>query len=165
MSYLTETVNEGIVAENSNKKNAKNNEPVKREGSLNRIYNAIRSLSSSKEREREKSKMKVESSGDKGALKEIISKVVHPLCSYIMKITQDHTVYSYILYKEIDKSVWEQLKWKIHNLMKILGKLVLELNRLGKYYKEDIMGSWVLLYFIMSTDIAVLPRLFRLTII
>lgn len=47
------------------------------------------------------------------------------------------------------------------NYLGNLCSIITEFNRLAKYYKEDLEGCWVLLYFIMSIDITVniiLPR-------
>jgi hypothetical protein len=49
----------------------------------------------------------------------------------------------------------EVLKWKICNYLLQLSKITVEFNRLGKYYQTDMKGPWILLNYILSTDIAV----------
>ena len=47
------------------------------------------------------------------------------------------------------------LKWKMLNHLLLLSKLSVELNRLAKYYLEELIGSWILINFGISFDVAV----------
>jgi len=49
----------------------------------------------------------------------------------------------------------QTLKWKISNYLLQLSLISVEFNRLGKYYQQDMLGPWVIINYILSTDIAV----------
>lgn len=68
--------------------NAKNK---KKEGSISKVYNIIRSLSGSKERPKSNSgKMRIEDQIEKGAIKEVLKKIIEPYAVYLSRIIEDY---------------------------------------------------------------------------
>ena len=67
---------------------------------------------------------KLEKGEEKGALKEFMLKVMNPLASYLLKLTQDIEIYAYILSKgDIQHNI--AVKWKIFNYLQTLGKVIM----------------------------------------
>ena len=76
-----------------------------------------------------------------------------PFVSYLLKLNQSHSLYASVVNKKFVSDQWDALKWKLHNYLSLLSQITQELNRLGRYYKEELMGPWVLLDYRMSIDI------------
>lgn len=70
----------------------------------------------------------------------------------MLKLSQDYQAYNLILCRSIPPEAWEAFKWKMFNYMTHLGKIVVELNRLAKYYREELLGTWLLLSYCISKD-------------
>ena len=154
--FAAEIANEDIPALNGVKPKAK----LKRESSLSRLYNAVRTLSTSADKYSIQSRTTLEDAKDKNGLKELVLKVVTPLSSYLLKITQDLETYSSIVCSNIDEKSMPALKWKMLNHLVLLSKVSVELSRLAKYYLEELIGVWILINFGTSFDIAVHIGLF-----
>ena len=80
-----------------------------------------------------------------------------------MKILQDYEAYYEIKRREM--TLEGVLVWKVVNWSKSLGKIVLELNRLGHYFKDDLLALIVYFNFLISLDISVSLWLLRSTTI
>ena len=80
-----------------------------------------------------------------------------------MKILQDYEAYYEI--KRRERTLEGVLVWKVVNWSKSLGKIVLELNRLGHYFKDDLLALIVYFNFLISLDISVSLWLLRSTTI
>ena len=80
-----------------------------------------------------------------------------------MKILQDYEAYYEI--KRRERMLEGVLVWKVVNWSKSLGKIVLELNRLGHYFKDDLLALIVYFNFLISLDISVSLWLLRSTTI
>ena len=98
-------------------------EPKKREDSISKIKDFMRKLSGSKDRSRStKGKMGIEKQNEKGAIGQVIYKIVAPFCLYMMKVGDDFETFWKIKHSaEIEKV----LIWKMANWAKILGKIIL----------------------------------------
>lgn len=128
----------------------------KREGSLTKVMEYIRELSSSKEkREKREGKMVIEKQSEKGAVKEIIKKVIEPFSMYLLKITQESEAYTSL--SNSKRKSRSPLLWKAINWSRILCDIIIELNRLGRYFRDDLTGVWVFMAFLISADITVTP--------
>lgn len=62
-----------------------------RRGSLGRIVDYIREMSGSKDAKR--GRLQIERQDERAALREIASKVVQPLCMYLLRLAQDYGSY------------------------------------------------------------------------
>ena len=91
-----------------------------------------------------------------------MSKIVEPYVLYLMKVIQDHPTYSNIMRKKVPKECAE-VRWKMINWSKILGKIILELHRISRYYKSELMGFLVFMTYIISRDISVNIHSYRST--
>jgi hypothetical protein len=56
-------------------------------------------------------------------------------------------------------------RWKMINYSKILGQIVYQLYRFGRYFVNDLMGMLIYLTLLSSKDLAVTDCLFRSTMI
>lgn len=53
------------------------------------------------------------------------------------------------------KATEDSTLWKWVNSSRSLGEIVMELNRLGRYFREDLTGIWVFSAYLMSLDLAI----------
>jgi len=79
---------------------------------------------------------------------------------YLLKIVEDFEVYGFI--KSNKKEYESVLIWKLINWSKALGSIVMEVHRLGRYFKDDMLSLSVYMNYLISMDIAVLYFLFRI---
>ena len=71
---------------------------------------------------------------------------------YMMKVVDDFDTFWKIKHSaEIEKV----LIWKMVNWSKLLGKIILQVNRLGLYFKEDMLSLSIYLNYLISMDISV----------
>jgi hypothetical protein len=61
---------------------------------------------------------------------------MNPYACYLLKISQDMQNYSIILKRRISKELFTTFKWKIYNYLKNLAHIIVEFNRIGRYYKK-----------------------------
>lgn len=126
----------------------------KRENSLSKLYHYVRELSGSRERGR--NRLEVEGQSDKGTLNEMASKVMQPFCLYLLKILQDNAVYCSLVRNQQQTSPHE-VDWKVINWGRTLSDVVLQLSRLSRYFKADMLGVLVYLAYLLSVDLSVRP--------
>lgn len=123
----------------------------KRESSLTKLKGYLRDISRSKEKQLE-SKLQIQVQREKGAMKEILQRILQPFCLYLLKIIQDSELFAIV--KKTKKSE-QSINWKIINWSIGLGDILIQLNRLGRYFKQDLMGVWVFVSYMISVDMSV----------
>ena len=75
---------------------------------------------------------------------------------YLLKIVEDFEVYGLIVSSK--KEYEGVVIWKLINWSKALGSIVMEVHRLGRYFKDDMLSLSVYMNYLISTDIAVKYR-------
>lgn len=108
----------------------------KRSNTISKIYSYIRDISSSKEKivERNKGKLNLEKQDDKGALREIMNKILIPFTSYLGKLISNFKDYSKILNGKAGEKSKEYM-WKMANWSHIFDEVIKELMRVGHYFR------------------------------
>lgn len=72
----------------------------------------------------------------------------------MLKILQDNQIYTSIIRKQTEDCQL-CIEWKIMNWTTRLCDVVLKTNRLAKYFKNQLTGVWVFMYYIISIDFSV----------
>ena len=115
---------------------AANAKESKRSNTISKIYSYIRDISSSKEKivERNKGKLNLEKQHDKGALREIMNKILLPFTGYLGKLISNFKDYSKILNGKAGEKSKEYM-WKMANWSHIFDEIIKELMRVGHYFR------------------------------
>ena len=135
MGALASTM-EADVVEIKEEIRAANAKESKRSNTISKIYSYIRDISSSKEKivERNKGKLNLEKQHDKGALREIMNKILLPFTGYLGKLISNFKDYSKILNGKAGEKSKEYM-WKMANWSHIFDEIIKELMRLGHYFR------------------------------
>jgi hypothetical protein len=83
-------------------------------------------------------------------VRELVEKVYRPFCLYLQRVIQDRESYSLALQKT--SPFCPSLQWKVINLSKHLGGLVMELNRICRYFRRDLLGIYSHFAFLITLD-------------
>jgi len=78
--------------------------------------------------------LNIEKQNENGALKEIVNKIIEPFCLYLLKIKQDQHIYESFILKKTSDGV-NFVLWKLINWSRGLCDIVMELNRIGRYFR------------------------------
>ena len=115
---------------------AANAKESKRSNTISKMYSYIRDISSSKEKivERNKGKLNLEKQHDKGALREIMNKILLPFTGYLGKLISNFKDYSKILNGKAGEKSKEYM-WKMANWSHIFDEIIKELMRVGHYFR------------------------------
>ena len=115
---------------------AANAKESKRSNTISKIYSYIMDISSSKEKivERNKGKLNLEKQHDKGALREIMNKILLPFTGYFGKLISKFKDYSKILNGRAGEKSKEYM-WKMANWSHIFDEIIKELMRVGHYFR------------------------------
>jgi hypothetical protein len=70
---------------------------------------------------------------------------------YLLRIIQDGEIYSFVMRK--GTGLPQAHLWKVINLCKQLGALITELNRIVRYFRQDLSGIYCHFIYLISTDI------------
>ena len=135
MGALASTI-EADVVEIKEEIRAANAKESKRSNTISKIYSYIRDISSSKEKivERNKGKLNLEKQHDKGALREIMNKILLPFTGYFGKLISKFKDYSKILNGRAGEKSKEYM-WKMANWSHIFDEIIKELIRVGHYFR------------------------------
>ena len=135
MGALASTI-EADVVEKKEEIRAANAKESKRSNTISKIYSYIRDISSSKEKivERNKGKLNLEKQHDKGALREIMNKILLPFTGYLGKLISNFKDYSKILNGKAGEKSKEYM-WKMANWSHIFDEIIKELMRVGHYFR------------------------------
>lgn len=135
MGALASTI-EADVVEIKEEIRAANAKESKRSNTISKIYSYIRDISSSKEKivERNKGKLNLEKQHDKGALREIMNKILLPFTGYLGKLISNFKDYSKILNGKAGEKSKEYM-WKMANWSHIFDEIIKELMRVGHYFR------------------------------
>ena len=127
---------EADVVEIKEEIRAANAKESKRSNTISKIYSYIRDISSSKEKivERNKGKLNLEKQHDKGALREIMNKILLPFTGYLGKLISNFKDYSKILNGKAGEKSKEYM-WKMANWSHIFDEIIKELMRVGHYFR------------------------------
>ena len=135
MGALASTI-EADVVEIKEEIRAANAKESKRSNTISKIYSYIRDISSSKEKivERNKGKLNLEKQHDKGALREIMNKILLPFTGYLGKLISNFKDYSKILNGKAGEKSKEYM-WKMANWSHIFDEIIKELMRVEHYFR------------------------------
>jgi len=135
LGALASTI-EADVVEIKEEIRAANAKESKRSNTISKIYSYIRDISSSKEKivERNKGKLNLEKQHDKGALREIMNKILLPFTGYLGKLISNFKDYSKILNGKAGEKSKEYM-WKMANWSHIFDEIIKELMRVGHYFR------------------------------
>ena len=135
MGALASTI-EADVVEIKEEIRAANAKESKRSNTISKIYSYIMDISSSKEKivERNKGKLNLEKQHDKGALREIMNKILLPFTGYLGKLISKFKDYSKILNGRAGEKSKEYM-WKMANWSHIFDEIIKELMRVGHYFR------------------------------
>ena len=135
MGALASTI-EADVVEIKEEIRAANAKESKRSNTISKMYSYIRDISSSKEKivERNKGKLNLEKQHDKGALREIMNKILLPFTGYLGKLISNFKDYSKILNGKAGEKSKEYM-WKMANWSHIFDEIIKELMRVGHYFR------------------------------
>ena len=135
MGALASTI-EADVVEIKEEIRAANAKESKRSNTISKMYSYIRDISSSKEKivERNKGKLNLEKQHDKGALREIMNKILLPFTGYLGKLISNFKDYSKILNGKAGEKSKEYM-WKMANWSHIFDEIIKDLMRVGHYFR------------------------------
>lgn len=81
-----------------------------------------------------------------------MEKVYRPFCLYLQRVIQDRESYSLVLHPTAP--CCPSLQWKVINLSKHLGGIVMELNRICRYFRKDLLGIYSHFAFLITLDVS-----------